>query len=33
MMMNANNVGIILPAQMGMEIFDARRITRWRTVL
>ena len=26
MMMNANNVGIILPAQMGMEIFDARRI-------
>ena len=26
MMMNANNVGIILPAQVEMEIFDARRI-------
>lgn len=26
MMMNANNVGIILPAQAEMEIFDARRI-------
>lgn len=26
MMMNANNVGIILPAQVDVEIFDARRI-------
>ena len=26
MMMNANNVGIILPAQADVEIFDARRI-------
>ena len=26
MMMNANNVGIILPAQIDVEIFDARRI-------
>lgn len=26
MMMNANNVGIILPAQTDVEIFDARRI-------
>ena len=26
MMMNANNVGIILPAQTEIEIFDARRI-------
>lgn len=26
MMMNANNVGIILPAQAGAEIFDPRRI-------
>lgn len=26
MMMNANNVGIILPAQVEMEIFDVRRI-------
>lgn len=26
MMLNANNVGIILPAQVDMEIFDARRI-------
>ena len=26
MMLNANNVGIILPAQTDVEIFDARRI-------
>lgn len=26
MMMNANNVGIVLPAQTEVEIFDARRI-------
>ena len=26
MMMNANNIGIILPAQDEVEIFDARRI-------
>ena len=26
MMMNANNVGIILPAQTEIELFDARRI-------
>lgn len=25
-MLNANNVGIILPAQTDVEIFDARRI-------